>query len=78
MRKPVAWIVVFVIVAIGLIGWRLASARETGPGSTIALSGRIEGDESAIGPRLYCSGATGAGVLRADTAAFNWRLSHKV
>jgi HlyD family secretion protein len=50
MRRPIALFVVLVAVVVGaFVGRRLLTPSE--PDGIIALSGRIEGDQSKIGPR---------------------------
>src|SRR5579862_6178783 len=49
-RRPVLPILVILIV-LGIIVWRYTLANSKIPDSIVALSGRIEGDDSAIAPK---------------------------
>jgi HlyD family secretion protein len=49
--KPVIAIVVLSIIG-GLLAWRFYSARDPIPPGVVALSGRIEADESAVSPKI--------------------------
>src|SRR5262245_8401114 len=49
-RKP-WWLVALITVALGIVIWRLAFATSKVPDNVVALSGRIEGDDSAIAPK---------------------------
>lgn len=44
-------IIVVVVAAVAFLAWRLVFARPKLPDSIVALSGRIEGDDSAIAPK---------------------------
>src|SRR4030095_11623035 len=46
-RKPL-WLVVVVASVFGIVIWRLAFATSKVPDNVVVLSGRIEGDDSAI------------------------------
>ena len=50
--KIVLRIVILLVVAAGaFVAWRHFNPRNQGPSPTIALSGRIEGDDSAVSPK---------------------------
>jgi HlyD family secretion protein len=49
-RKPL-WLVVVVASVFGIVIWRLAFATSKVPDNVVVLSGRIEGDDSAISPK---------------------------
>jgi HlyD family secretion protein len=51
-RKPTALIVLVVLAAAGYLLWRLYFSAPALPTSIIQLSGRIEGDDSAVAPKL--------------------------
>jgi HlyD family secretion protein len=50
-RKPVPLIIAAVLVIVGIVLWRLFFAGSSVPASIVILSGRIEGDDSAIAPK---------------------------
>jgi HlyD family secretion protein len=45
------WIVVVVVIVLGIVIWRLIFTNSEVPDSVVVLSGRIEGDDSAIAPK---------------------------
>src|SRR5262245_60051800 len=49
-RKPL-WLVIAVVGVLGIVIWQLAIARSKVPENVVVLSGRIEGDDSAISPK---------------------------
>src|SRR5882672_7482593 len=49
-RKPVL-LILLVLIASGIVIWRLAFTAAKAPDSVLTLSGRIEGDDSAIAPK---------------------------
>jgi HlyD family secretion protein len=51
-RKPTALIILLVLAAAGYLLWRLYFSAPSLPTSIIQLSGRIEGDDSAVAPKL--------------------------
>jgi HlyD family secretion protein len=51
-RKPTTLIVLIVLAAAGYLLWRLYFSAPALPTSIIQLSGRIEGDDSAVAPKL--------------------------
>jgi HlyD family secretion protein len=50
-RRILPIVVLLVIAAAGFTLWRLSEARNRVPDSVIALSGRVEGDDSAVAPK---------------------------
>src|SRR5262249_60079149 len=50
LRKRL-WLIVVLVIILGVVIWRLAFAASRIPGSIVVLSGRIEGDDSAIAPK---------------------------
>lgn len=50
-RRILPIVILLVLVLGGLVLWRVISARGHAPDNVIALSGRIEGDDSAIAPK---------------------------
>jgi HlyD family secretion protein len=49
-RKP-ALLILVILIALGIVIWRFTLAKSAIPDSVITLSGRIEGDDSAIAPK---------------------------
>jgi HlyD family secretion protein len=49
-RKPLL-IVTLIVIVLGIVIWRVAFNSSKTPESVVALSGRIEGDDSAIAPK---------------------------
>src|SRR5262245_19151040 len=45
------WIIVILALVLGIAIWRIASAMNKPPQNVVTLSGRIEGDDSAISPK---------------------------
>ena len=50
-RRKSLWLAVVVALVAGIVIWRLTLATSKLPESVVALSGRIEGDDSAIAPK---------------------------
>ena len=51
-RSRVAWILlVAVVIVAALLVWKIFFATPSLPDSIIAVSGRIEGDDSAVSPK---------------------------
>ena len=51
-RRPLALVAALIVLAaLGVTGWRVFLARPAVPPGVIALSGRIEGDDSAVGAK---------------------------
>jgi HlyD family secretion protein len=49
-RKPL-WLIAVVVAILAVVIWRIAFAGGRAPDSVVFLSGRIEGDDSAIAPK---------------------------
>src|SRR6266581_289400 len=49
-RKPL-WLFAVLVIVLGVVIWRLDFATSKVPDSIVALSGRIEGDDSVIAPK---------------------------
>ena len=50
LRKRL-WFIVLLVIILGIVIWRLTFAASRIPDSIVILSGRIEGDDSAIAPK---------------------------
>jgi HlyD family secretion protein len=50
-RRRRFWIVAVIVIVLGIVIWGVAFNTAKAPESVIALSGRIEGDDSAIAPK---------------------------
>src|SRR5215831_14449197 len=51
-RRKSLWLVLLVLaIVLGIVVWRLVFARPKTPENVVVLSGRIEGDDSAISPK---------------------------
>jgi HlyD family secretion protein len=51
-RFPRALLLIVALAAIGFGAWKLFFSRPAAPANVVALSGRIEGDDSAISPKV--------------------------
>jgi HlyD family secretion protein len=51
-RLPRALLVIVVLAVVGFGVWKLFFSRPPAPANVVALSGRIEGDDSAISPKV--------------------------
>jgi HlyD family secretion protein len=49
-RKPV-WLILLILIVLGIVIWRFAFSAPKVADSVVTLSGRIEGDDSAIAPK---------------------------
>jgi HlyD family secretion protein len=50
-RGKALWFVVVIAIVLGIVVWRIALAMTKVPENVVTLSGRIEGDDSAIAPK---------------------------
>ena len=50
-KKPNPLILVIILAVVGVVIWRVFFAGPSVPPGTVALSGRIEGDDSAVAPK---------------------------
>src|ERR1035438_2639626 len=50
-RKILPIVILLLVAAAGFTAWRVSQSRNQVPDSVIALSGRIEGDDSAVAPK---------------------------
>src|SRR5260370_2860780 len=50
-KKPNPLILVIILAVVGVVIWRVFFAGPSGPPGIVALSGRIETDDSAVAPK---------------------------
>jgi len=50
-RRKVLPLVLIILIVLGIVLWKFVFSKPAGPETVVALSGRIEGDDSAISPK---------------------------